>query len=243
MAIPRYEPVVTSFLTHLNKVIPSKRDQKILLSYMAACVQNKGSKFQWQIAIIDGPLCCKNFFDACLLRILGAQHINYILSKNNSGKVLDSNGRQFYTIYMNQDSDTGFKLDGQYYDELYEILNKEGCTFISEYLSTFNIPDEFNPMGPSFTPLVTGPVSNTENEYKHYQRVIKTVTAASGEKIPVVVDIYDVLNVFKTDCPALDHAAKKILVPGGRGAKDVETDKKEAIASIKRSIDMNKGDV
>ncbi len=35
------------FLKHLAKVLPNERDAKILLSYMSACVQHQGVKFQW----------------------------------------------------------------------------------------------------------------------------------------------------------------------------------------------------
>ena len=53
----------------------------------------------------------------------------------------------------------------------------------------------------------------------------------------VFVDVYDVLGCFKTECPAIDHAVKKLLVPGGRGVKSSIKDKKEAIKSIQRSIE------
>lgn len=38
---------VTPFLGHLEKLIPNKEDREILLSYLAACVQHRGTKFQW----------------------------------------------------------------------------------------------------------------------------------------------------------------------------------------------------
>jgi hypothetical protein len=38
---------ITPFWNHLCKLLPDERDRKILLSYMAACVQHKGIKFQW----------------------------------------------------------------------------------------------------------------------------------------------------------------------------------------------------
>lgn len=62
-----------------------------------------------------------------------------------------------------------------------------------------------------------------------YQREIKP---------GVFVDVYDVLTAFNVTCPALAHGVKKCLVPGQRGIKDSVQDKNEAIASIKRSIEM-----
>ena len=72
-----------------------------------------------------------------------------------------------------------------------------------------------------------------------YSRIIKNIKI--GEKvISVWIDVYDVLRAFKTKCPAMDHAIKKCLAAGTRGAKDSIQDKEEAIKSIKRSIEMEK---
>ena len=38
---------ITPFTAHLAKLLPNERDRTILLSFMAACVQHKGVKFQW----------------------------------------------------------------------------------------------------------------------------------------------------------------------------------------------------
>lgn len=65
-----------------------------------------------------------------------------------------------------------------------------------------------------------------------YQREIKP---------GVVVDVYDVLEAFRVECPALAHGIKKLLMPGARGAKSVEQDKQEAIDSILRSIELDAG--
>lgn len=62
-----------------------------------------------------------------------------------------------------------------------------------------------------------------------YQREIKP---------GVFVDVYDVLKAFNVTCPAMAHGVKKCLAPGQRGVKDSIQDKNEAIASIKRSIEM-----
>ena len=65
-----------------------------------------------------------------------------------------------------------------------------------------------------------------------YQRTIKGFT----------VDVYDVLVAFGVTCPAMAHAIKKMLMPGQRGSKDAEQDKREAIQAIDRSIELSKGD-
>lgn len=56
----------------------------------------------------------------------------------------------------------------------------------------------------------------------------------------VCVDVYDVLIAFNVTCPALAHAIKKALVAGGRGAKGSLQDKREAMDSIGRSIEIER---
>lgn len=64
-----------------------------------------------------------------------------------------------------------------------------------------------------------------------YQREIKP---------GVFVDIYDVLEAFNPENrnAADDHAIKKMLLPGKRGVKDGAQDRKEAISSLQRSIEI-----
>lgn len=52
------------------------------------------------------------------------------------------------------------------------------------------------------------------------------------------IDVYRVLDLFEVKNPAIQHAIKKLLVAGGRGSKGKIEDMNEAIASIKRAIDM-----
>lgn len=54
----------------------------------------------------------------------------------------------------------------------------------------------------------------------------------------VYVDVYDVLAAFSVTCPATQHAIKKLLAPGQRGAKDKKTDLNEARQSIDRAIEL-----
>lgn len=50
------------------------------------------------------------------------------------------------------------------------------------------------------------------------------------------MDVYDVLVAFNVTNPALQHAIKKMLMPGKRGHKDVVDDLSEASISIDRAI-------
>lgn len=58
--------------------------------------------------------------------------------------------------------------------------------------------------------------------------------------VEITIDVYDVLVAFDVKCPAMQHAIKKMLCSGLRGYKDTTQDKEEAIASIVRSIELEK---
>ena len=52
------------------------------------------------------------------------------------------------------------------------------------------------------------------------------------------VDVYDVLTAFEVTNPADAHAIKKMLLPGLRGVKDGIQDRREAIQSLERAIQI-----
>lgn len=52
------------------------------------------------------------------------------------------------------------------------------------------------------------------------------------------VDVYRVLTMFEVTDPCIQHAVKKLLVAGQRGAKDINKDITEAIATLQRWQDM-----
>jgi hypothetical protein len=55
------------------------------------------------------------------------------------------------------------------------------------------------------------------------------------------VDVYDVLVAFGVTNPADQHAIKKMLMPGKRGHKDGIQDRREAIQSLHRAIELEEG--
>ena len=57
-------------------------------------------------------------------------------------------------------------------------------------------------------------------------------------RCPTIVDVYDVLMAFKVACPARQHALKKLLQAGSRGAKGTKQDLQEALESILRAIEL-----
>lgn len=52
------------------------------------------------------------------------------------------------------------------------------------------------------------------------------------------IDIYRVLDLFEVTCPARQHAIKKLMCAGSRGDKDLRQDIEEAVATLKRKLDM-----
>lgn len=69
-----------------------------------------------------------------------------------------------------------------------------------------------------------------ERKHSHYFKPVGHLS---------VVDVYRVLDLFGVTDPCLQHAAKKLLVAGGRGAgKDYRKDIQEAIDTLQRKLEM-----
>ena len=62
--------------------------------------------------------------------------------------------------------------------------------------------------------------------YDHY---FKKVPSGAAK-----IDVYRVLAMFEVIDPCVQHAVKKLLVAGGRGAKNAQKDIEEAIVSLRR---------
>lgn len=84
--IDRYPGNIDRFLDHLTKVLPDERDQLILLSFMAACVQFKGVKFQWCPLIQGMEGNGKTLFSRCVAYALGWQYTHLPLANEISEK-------------------------------------------------------------------------------------------------------------------------------------------------------------
>lgn len=56
------------------------------------------------------------------------------------------------------------------------------------------------------------------------------------------VDVYRILKMFDVTDPCISHAAKKLLVSGGRGFKDIEHDIQDVIDTLVRWQEMRKED-
>lgn len=68
------------------------------------------------------------------------------------------------------------------------------------------------------------------NKHPHYHKDVRHLQK---------IDVYRVLVLFNVTDPCIQHAVKKLLVAGGRGAgKDLVKDVQEAIDSLQRFQEM-----
>lgn len=71
-------------------------------------------------------------------------------------------------------------------------------------------------------------------EHGHYFRNVEHLTE---------IDFYRIAELFGIADPCIQHAIKKLLVAGGRGAKDIHKDIKEAIDTLIRWQTMRQEDL
>lgn len=74
---PQREGDVAPFLLHLAKILPNMRDQQIMLSYMAACVQHPGIKFQWAPLLQGVEGNGKTLFTRCVAFAIGNRYSHF----------------------------------------------------------------------------------------------------------------------------------------------------------------------
>jgi hypothetical protein len=94
---PRTEGDVTPFLDHLKIILPDERDQSIILSYMAACVQYKGTKFQWAPLIQGAEGNGKTLLTRCVAYSIGQRYTHMPPASEISEKF---NEWLFYKLFI-----------------------------------------------------------------------------------------------------------------------------------------------
>lgn len=65
---------ITPFLDHMALVLPDQHDRNILMAYMAACVQHKGTKFQWAPLLQGAEGNGKTLFSECVAYAVGERY-------------------------------------------------------------------------------------------------------------------------------------------------------------------------
>jgi hypothetical protein len=95
--VERKQGDATPFLRHLAMVLPDTTDQVILLSYMAACVQYQGIKFQWAPLIQGVEGNGKTLFSRCIERAISERYTHFPPANEISEKF---NSWLFDTIFI-----------------------------------------------------------------------------------------------------------------------------------------------
>lgn len=62
------------FLDHVAKLLPDERDRQILMAYLAACVQHKGTKFQWAPLLQGVEGNGKSFLSFAVMHAVGIRY-------------------------------------------------------------------------------------------------------------------------------------------------------------------------
>jgi hypothetical protein len=85
LSIPRIAGDASPFLNHLALILPVDRDRTILLSYMAACVQHQGIKFQWAPLLQGVEGNGKTLFSRCVEQGVGARYTHWVKASKLNG--------------------------------------------------------------------------------------------------------------------------------------------------------------
>lgn len=68
---------VGPFLTHVRKLLPNDQDRAIVMAYMAACVQYKGTKFQWAPLLQGTEGNGKTLLSRCVAHAVGHRYTHF----------------------------------------------------------------------------------------------------------------------------------------------------------------------
>lgn len=90
-------------------------------------------------------------------------------------------------------------------------------------------------MGQDLTPEQAELVSQLYEEPVGHPKYLRKIPLLG----PGIVDVYSVIEGFGITCPAIAHAAKKILCTGNRGKASVIEDIDETILALKRAKQLH----
>jgi hypothetical protein len=116
----------------------------------------------------------------------------------------------------------------QQWPETDERINNIGLNRTEDDTGHYDMEDKLD--------SITVYSNQREPETPHGNKYDRTIIGKYGTG-KCTVDVYRVLNAFPTGSPEIDHALKKLLAAGKRGAKDELQDLREAVQSIEARID------
>jgi len=117
-----------------------------------------------------------------------------------------------------------------------QVLNKATEEYIKAIYVKDSLAEQHISDNTDSSTLKINDVDASEFFEKKHQHYFKDVSNLE------YVDIYRVLKLWEVSDPCLQHAAKKILVAGNRGHKDIQKDVQEAIDSLLRWQEIYKED-
>ncbi len=88
---------ISPFLSLLHKILPVERDRRILLSYMAACVQYIGVKFHWAPLLQGCVGNGKSLFSRCVSYAVGERYTHFPPASEIAEKF---NDWMFYKLFI-----------------------------------------------------------------------------------------------------------------------------------------------
>jgi hypothetical protein len=99
---------------------------------------------------------------------------NFLINTNHkSGLLKYRNDRRFapfYTVQQNVEDLKKSGMDGDYFYDLFDWLNRDGFAIFADYLENYDIPEEFNPA----TKCKRAPITNsTEEAIEHGRSVVE----------------------------------------------------------------------
>ena len=112
-------------------------------------------------------------------------------------------------------------------------------TYEAEYSGATDLPPDFvlpttkdADLNRFFVPGIAALAeADVKKKHSHYFKYVSKLNH---------LDVYRVLSLFGVADPCLQHAIKKLLVAGGRGAKDLNKDVQEAIDTLVRFQEMRR---
>lgn len=129
-------------------------------------------------------------------------------------------------------------------DEFDLVIDYNGVDDISQKIRKLTYPQimaigelkrlEVERFAPKIAPDLTSDL--TPDFVKDGSKYHREIIGLDGVK--TTVDVYRILDAFKTDCAATDHAIKKMLCAGLRGHKDKLTDYDNAIESLQAAKEL-----
>lgn len=123
LPIRRVKGDVTPFLDLLARMLPHERDRTVLLSYMAACVQNIGQKFQWAPMVQGTEGNGKTVLVNCLSYAIGRRYTHRLQAHD-----LEENALKF-----------NYWLEGKLLvgiDEIYLAKRRDVIEWLKEYITS-----------------------------------------------------------------------------------------------------------